>query len=185
MSALRYFVYAPNGQRYGPADLQTLQQWIGEGRVLPSSLVEQELSGERMAANTIPGLQFPANAPYGPSAPMGTQPGPSPYAGYHRPGMNTPSPMTMPGNNEITISWICGAVGISTVLGCGWFPFGGVAPIILGAVGMWQGAKARDLGHSQGQSAYIFSLVVLVLGILGLVACTGFVLLLPFFAAAA
>ncbi len=175
MSALRYFVYAPNGQRFGPADLPTLQQWVSEGRVLPSSLVEQELSGDRMAASAVPGLQFAGNAPYGPSAPMGgvQQPGQTPYASYHRPGMSGPSPVTVPGNNEITISWICGAVGISTFFGCVWFPFGGLAPIILGGIGMWQGAKARDLGHSQGQSAYVFSLVVLVLGIVGLVSCLG------------
>ncbi len=175
--SVRYFVYAPNGQRFGPADLTTLQQWVSEGRVLPNTMLEEELGGNRMAASTVSGLQFPANAPYAaqqpPFAPpgvadptqFGNSAGPpqTPYASYHRPGQG-PGPTATP--PELTTSWICSSIAAFLVFSCGCFPVLGFVATALAIAGLMSGKKARDSGHPQGNAAYIFSIVMLVLSIL-------------------
>jgi len=56
---VRYFVIGDDGQKYGPADLATLNSWIGEQRLLPTQQLEEETSGVRMAASAVQGLNFP------------------------------------------------------------------------------------------------------------------------------
>jgi hypothetical protein len=58
-----YFVLGEGGQKYGPADLATLNQWIGEGRLLPNTMLEDASSGVRSTAGAISGLNFAATAP--------------------------------------------------------------------------------------------------------------------------
>ena len=53
---LRYLVHAVDGQTYGPADLATINQWIVEGRVAPTTLLQPEGSSMRIAASTVDGL---------------------------------------------------------------------------------------------------------------------------------
>ncbi|MGV3618609.1 MAG: hypothetical protein ACO1SV_25075 [Fimbriimonas sp.] len=67
---MRYFVIGDQGQKYGPSDTAGLNQWIGEGRLLPTTILEEETSGMRSAASAVPGLQFAPAAP--PAYPMGT-----------------------------------------------------------------------------------------------------------------
>lgn len=51
----QYFVVAPDGAEYGPADLTGLTQWVREGRILPQTLIRK--NGETPApANTLPEL---------------------------------------------------------------------------------------------------------------------------------
>lgn len=161
---MRYFVYAPNGQRFGPADLPTLQQWVAEGRVLPNSLLEEELSGTRLAAGTLGELRFPTQAAYMGNPTFGppTQPGQTPYAPYHRPG-HAPRTASTP---ELTTSFVCSSLAAFLVFSCGCFPILGFVATALAAVGMVQGKKARDNGHPQGNAAHIFGIVMLVLSIL-------------------
>jgi hypothetical protein len=69
-----YYVIFPDGQRFGPADVPTLNQWIVEGRLQPTSSVEDATTGQRMMAAELMGLHWPV--------PTGApQPGPaaSPY----------------------------------------------------------------------------------------------------------
>ena len=40
---MRYFVIGANGELYGPADIATLNQWIAEGRLTPTSMLQEEL----------------------------------------------------------------------------------------------------------------------------------------------
>jgi hypothetical protein len=183
---LRYFVYAPNGQRFGPVDLPTLQQWVNEGRVLPNSLLEEEIGGQRMAASTILDLRFPPNTPYvaqqmpygnpgtttqNPYAdPMAQPQQPTPYAAYHRPGQ-TAKPAATP---ELTTSWVCSSIATFLVFSCGCFPVLGFIATALAIAGLVNGKKARDNGHPQGNTAYIFSLVILVLSILSAIGGTIF-----------
>jgi len=58
-----YYVLGDQGQKYGPADVQTLNQWISEGRLLAHSQLEDEESGARMAASVVSGLSFAPAAP--------------------------------------------------------------------------------------------------------------------------
>lgn len=65
---MRYFVIASDGQRYGPADIPTLNQWIADGRLTADMMLEGE-NGGRMVASSVPGLMFgqppQMNSPYG------------------------------------------------------------------------------------------------------------------------
>lgn len=60
---MRYFVVSLDGQKYGPADIPTLQQWIGEGRILPNTYLEEEIGGARLQAGGVRDLRFTPEAP--------------------------------------------------------------------------------------------------------------------------
>jgi hypothetical protein len=164
---VRYFVIGDDGQKYGPADIATLQSWVGEGRLLPTQQVEEEGSGIRMAASAINGLKFPHQAPPGPQ-----QPAPGAYqqppAGTYQPpmgGVPSGSPYNRPmgpqvigdgGTNDLTLAWVLGAVG--AVLCClGIF----IQPFALMAAN-----RAIAKGNPGGNAARIFCIVFLVLSIL-------------------
>lgn len=66
---MRYFVIAPDGNRYGPADVQTLSSWAQQNRLQPNSMLQDETSGQRVIASAVPGI-FGAPAGYAPSAPI-------------------------------------------------------------------------------------------------------------------
>lgn len=79
---MRYFVIGNDGQKYGPADIATLNDWVAQGRVLPTQILEEESSGSRVAAQSVPGLNFPVAAPQANTPPAG-----QPYGNYYaRPG---------------------------------------------------------------------------------------------------
>lgn len=59
---MNYYVIFPDGQKFGPADLNVLQTWVNEGRVTPDMDVEIVETGERMKAMVVTGLTFPAPA---------------------------------------------------------------------------------------------------------------------------
>ncbi|QYK53233.1 MAG: NINE protein [Fimbriimonadaceae bacterium] len=100
-----YTVLSSDGNQYGPVDLNTIQQWIREGRVVPDTVILDGVTGNRGPASQFPLIaphlnQGSAPAPYQPQVinqvhqPGGqypqvgayTQP-PNPYAQYPRPGM--------------------------------------------------------------------------------------------------
>lgn len=60
---MRYFVIGPNGQKYGPADVPTLNQWSVEGRLFPQTMLEAEGSGAQVFASSVAGIQFPVGTP--------------------------------------------------------------------------------------------------------------------------
>lgn len=55
---MRYFIHAVDGQVYGPVDLDGVNQWIVEGRVVPTTLLQPENSQMRIAASTVQGLKW-------------------------------------------------------------------------------------------------------------------------------
>ncbi|NSW79580.1 MAG: DUF4190 domain-containing protein [Chthonomonadetes bacterium] len=73
-----YYVIAHDGNRYGPADIATLQQWVREGRIAPNTTLEDEFTGTQIRASLLPELShlFPQGA-----APPPTQAPPVPMAG--------------------------------------------------------------------------------------------------------
>lgn len=78
---MRWFVIGRDGQKYGPADLATLQRWVGEKRITPDMMLEEEHTGRRLRADTLPGLQFtdpPATAITSPTPAPGPTPSPHP-----------------------------------------------------------------------------------------------------------
>ncbi|MGI6295241.1 MAG: TM2 domain-containing protein [Armatimonadota bacterium] len=63
---MSYYVIAEDGSRYGPADIQQLSQWVTEGRVSASTVLEDETTGQKVAASSVLELAFtPAAASSG------------------------------------------------------------------------------------------------------------------------
>jgi hypothetical protein len=182
---MRYFVVADDGTKYGPADVETLQGWISEGRLLPTTLLEDEGSGARIAASAVQGLNFPA-------APMSGQPSPganpgaappardaNPYAApgagpttgpfaQPRPAAAGPGPYETPpgqspryqgayddGSKDITISWVLGVIGL--VLCC--------LGLILGPIGIVFANRAKQKGNASATAPLVISIIALVLSI--------------------
>ena len=152
---MRYFVIGDDGQKYGPADVATLQTWIAEGRLLPTQQLEDESSGLRQAAAAVNGLRFPtAAAPGAPGAPGGPPTG-SPYG--QAPGG---SPYSRPvntqvsgddGNTDATLGWVFG--GLGAVVCCFWW--------VLLPIGLIFSYKAVNKGNPRGNSARVFCWVFL------------------------
>lgn len=181
---MRYFVVSLDGQKYGPADIPTLQQWIGEGRIMPSTYLEEEIGGARMQAGGVQALRFPVEPSMSP--PVTTQPYQSvytnpmgdpnrpqdlsqnPYAdgtyAYHQsyPGAEAYSVVARQNLNN---AWVLGAIAISVMTVGFCCMVGPLAGIALSIFGMGAGKKAKEAGHPNGQSAYVFNIVILVISV--------------------
>lgn len=129
---LRYYVVFPDGQRFGPADLQTLQLWVAENRVGPATVLEEEGTGRSMPAYALPSLGLSLSQ-------SGPQPGPpssQPYAGYYRPDLY--QVQQGPGL-ETRWAWVLGAIGLL----CGQLAsIGGIVLAIIGLTKRQRGATA-------------------------------------------
>lgn len=145
----KWYVIAPNGQRYGPADLPTLQKWTDEGRVTPQTMLEDDIGGRRFFASALPGLVFRQGVAGG--NPWAQPPGASPYprAGYYAPQT------TIPGSGDLTAAWVLVALGF--LCGC--------APLCF--VAIYFADKARKVGNPGGQAAFIVSVILSVLVAVG------------------
>lgn len=75
---MRFFVVLADGQKFGPADVPTLNKWIVEGRLTPDTVLEEELSGARQPAKNMPSLDF-GGGPPAPSAPAPKPLTPNPF----------------------------------------------------------------------------------------------------------
>lgn len=82
---MRYFVYGANGQRFGPADSETLTAWAQQGRVAAHTVLEEEETGVQIRADQLDELRVLLSPPprhTGPaSAPPPRQTGPCPNCG--------------------------------------------------------------------------------------------------------
>lgn len=58
---MRYYIHAVDGQVYGPVELDGINEWIAQGRVVPTTLLQPENSQVRVAASTLPGLNWGDN----------------------------------------------------------------------------------------------------------------------------
>lgn len=163
-----YYVIAEDGQRYGPVDLATLNQWANDNRVVPTTTLETA-DGQRLQATAVPGIVFPASgAAPGYGAP-GTSVGAPGAPGYGAPGMGASGYAPYPhsqgmtygdnGQGDVTKAWIFGTLGL---LCC---------PIIFSTMGIIYGNNAAKKGHPQGKTAMYFSIATMIIGIIGGVAC--------------
>ncbi len=59
---MQYMVIWPDGQKFGPADLNQLNQWAAEGRIKPETELESVVDGARLSAASLPGIVFPGAA---------------------------------------------------------------------------------------------------------------------------
>ncbi len=100
---IKYFVVASDGQKYGPADVATLNHWIGEGRLHPNTMLVEEGTDMQVQASGVPALKFvappaPAQSPppaAQPPAPQPATPGvPSLGNPYDTPRPGAPQPFS-------------------------------------------------------------------------------------------
>lgn len=137
---MQYLVIAPDGQKYGPADVNTLAEWGREGRITPQTLLESMTDGSRIAAGSVPGIFQNAQASYQP---------PQQFAQYQRTYQAGPVPNS---GNDITMAFVFGGISI---LCC---------PIVFGPLAISYALKAQRAGHPTAQAALIFAIIAMLLG---------------------
>lgn len=59
---MEYFVIGPDGQEYGPTNVDGLREWAAQNRLISTTMLKNVATGETVAASTIPGL-FPSAPP--------------------------------------------------------------------------------------------------------------------------
>jgi hypothetical protein len=141
---MRHFVHGPDGQKYGPADFETLVQWRDEGRVSLSTLLEEETGGVPFEAERLPGLFAPLTDDR------------TIYTGYPRPAMIPADPRRL-----AVWGWILATLSIF------------VCPFGLGAAAIVLAYRARELGYSRGNLLLGYAVACMGVGlILGVVVLT-------------
>lgn len=144
-----YFVIAQDGNRYGPADIATLQQWVREGRIAPNTTLEDEFTGTQIRASLLPELSY-----------LFPNQGVPPADTYQQ-----PRPMTGGGpSSRATTALVLGILGI---LCCGLL---GIPAIIIGKQEMNsidQGLAPVE-GRGLAQAGFILGIVSLVLWAVGM-----------------
>lgn len=172
----QYFVVdTTTGQKYGPADITTLNEWAQQGRVTPQTILEDSATGNQIPASSVAGLLLPGfNAP----SPVATSPGatsptsesqPS-YQPYQPPTGGAPGPSgferaPVPGVGYVTTdsqklvnnAWIWFAVGF---LCCGFIGY---------PLAIVNGNKAIAAGNDSGKIPKILSIVFLVLSVIAII----------------
>lgn len=157
---MSYFVVDSNtGQKYGPADIDVLNQWIAEGRIIPQTVLEDADTGSRIGAGAIAGLNFgiapPPATPKPPSADVFPNSASSSDAPF---GAPSPYPRDIGTSSDqsgkIIGSYVCSVIGIFC------------CPIVLCSVGIMLANQAKDAGDQRGATAKTVGIVCLVIGIL-------------------
>lgn len=86
-----YFVIGQDGQKYGPANMDTLRQWVREGRVNGGTRLEPVTGGPAIMASQLPDLGLSAGPQMPPPGQFPSFPGPSGYGQFPpHPGMGMP-----------------------------------------------------------------------------------------------
>jgi len=143
-----YYVIAHDGDRYGPADIPTLQQWVREGRIAPNTTLEDEFTGTQIRASLLPELSylFPSQ--------------PRPAGDESRPPMAGGTP-----SSQATAALVLGILGV--VLFCGLL---GIPAMILGRqeLSRIEEGLSPVEGRGLAQAGYILGIVSLFLSVLGI-----------------
>ena len=152
---MKYFVLAPDGQKYGPADQDDLQAWITEGRIGPDTLLERESDGVKGAARFIPGLTFAAAAPPPVAAPAPV----SATSPYPREWNQAPAgPISDPDARATAIkaiAWGVGAIGLGFVIAIG--------ALFCGITAIQQGASANSKGDKLGWAGIALGVIAIAI----------------------
>ena len=160
---------APDGQEYGPVNIDVLKQWVTESRVTPETKLKIFESGQIIVAGTLqelypkpqgtmaPGTGQPGMQPPG-VGPGGAEPGPARYYGeqsnYYRPAGATGGPQRFIGDK------IVGAI-LAVFSSCGLI-FGAIIAVV-------GGSFASQVFGSQfngPQFASMGSTIFIIMGIL-------------------
>jgi hypothetical protein len=166
--AMYYSVLDAQGNRYGPVDLPTLNQWVRDGRIVPATQILVESTQRVVPATMIPGLNL--NLAPGHGGPLMPQP---PYAGPQRPAMPpgpapyAGGPLFNPridaggGEEEYKKSLIYSSVGGALAFTC-------VAPLglILALAGLHFAHESHLDGHQSSRVAYAVAIIALIVALI-------------------
>jgi len=175
---MQFNVIAADGNKYGPVDLNTLNSWAVEGRVVAGTDIEDLTSGQTLKAASVPGIMLPGQVappppgpyvqqqnPYGQPQPgpygqPGAQPGgqwsqpPSPYPrGMGGPGQRTSS-------TESALLWR--SITYSALALIFFFFVHGIG-LIFGAYAIMYAGRLQSTGHKAGIPALAVSIVVMLI----------------------
>ncbi len=137
---LLYFVIGPDGSKYGPADIPTLQSWVAQGRITPDTILEEQASRQRVAARLVAGLSF-GEIPAGLAPVKALR---SPKTEYTK-GFDD-------GSQDVIWSYICSALSI---ICCGLFVIGGFV----------YASRAISKGNERGRGARVFAIIMTIIWI--------------------
>jgi hypothetical protein len=138
---MNYYVVGPDGQKYGPGDVVVLNQWAQQGRVTPTTVLEDAATGARFAASQVQGMVF---AP----APGSDYAQPPTYQQYPRTGYG----VSDSGDGDYQKALIFGILGL---LCC---------PLIFSSIGIYYASLAQRKGHPKSQTIMTFCIASLVIG---------------------
>lgn len=168
MDAAQFFVVMPDGQKYGPADVATLNQWAADQRLAPHSTLENATTGEKLAASAVPGIRFAVASAEAPlNAPPTSYPRPM-DAQYGSPQPSYPAYTGHANSSDDDKSWLwgllCGIGAIALVL---WIGIGG---LILGIPAFRFGLAAWNNDQKgKGLFGMILGAIAIALWVLGIV----------------
>jgi len=154
---MEYFVIGPDGQEYGPANVQALQDWARQNRILPTTILKDALSGNRVAAASVPGI-FPPATP--PQAQDWSQP-PS-ASNFPRGDYQAPQAAAQGGG----IGYLGWAIGRSVLALALFFVLHGIGLIVAG-VGLMNAFQAKQNGARYANASLIISVVTFVIIAIG------------------
>ena len=154
--SMEYLVVGADGKEYGPANLQTLTEWVKDGRVHGDTTLKEFSSGRTLPAGSVAEL-FPATV----SAPPLVQG--FPRGGYETPpapgAYNPPRQQSYSGDGSADLWWSIFRSVLALVL---FFVFRGIG-LIVGIYGMVYAVRAQQAGHRFGMVAIIISGITLAL----------------------
>ncbi len=160
---MKYYVISPDGTKYGPADADVLTQWISEGRINASTMVQSEASGESLAVSAVPGVFITVRPGEETASPTNWSQPPS-HNPYPR-NVQTNQMVQQQGSNEFILSWVF--FGITFVTAC--------CPILPG-LGVYFASRAVQAGYPNANVAKIMNIVLLCLSGLGYLAYAAFII---------
>lgn len=185
----RYFIIHPNGDRFGPADSDTLYRWLDEGRLHPDWLAADEETGVQTPISALlPPIIYEEPAPsrldaspnpkttispqsVGTEAtqtqlppqvePIVSQPNP-PNPNFTQYPRGGPDPGAVDSQKWYNASVITG--GIAIAIGCCiWLSIPlGAAAIVCGLIGRKSNNKSGLAGIIMGSVAVIISLILFI-----------------------
>jgi hypothetical protein len=162
---MQYFVVGLDGEKFGPADVLTLNIWVQEGRIAPETMLEGASTGQKVSASSIPEIVFPGVPPFS----QGSQ-----QSNYPR-GHVVGSPDS--GAKDLETAWLFATTGVvGSIVFLFFCPLFSIVNV-LSIFGIVYSLKALRNGSPNTRGAMICSIVGLVLGIvivIGFFAIMGF-----------
>ena len=144
---MQYFVITADGQKFGPVDIMTLNQWANEGRILPHTQLEEGGTMRRLMASQVPGLAIPNQNAY--------------QSPYQRSPSDYPRIVDSKGDKYANTAQALGICGLC------------ICPIF-SLIGILYGVMALQHGSMKAKTALIICVASILVYVLGYALLMGF-----------